>query len=938
MTNPPSWEEIEAALDAILSLPEPQRRPECLRLSGNNQALRRELLSLLACVGGDDPVLDHSVTPVLMEESGHTGSVPAGTRIGAYRILDLIGSGGMGEVYRAERADGQFEQQVALKLMQPGGSGYLERFQFERQVLARLDHPGIAHLLDGGVTSDGRHYMVMELVHGRPVIDWCREKRCSLAQRLRLFGAVCEAVAFAHRNLIVHRDLKPANVLVTEDGAVKLLDFGVAKLLDPVRGEQTQNAPLTPSYAAPEQLTHGVVTTATDVYALGMLLFELLTEDRPWHLGNLPLAIGLEKVLRDVPPRMSDVAKKRSDPPVPATALRGDLDAIVAKALRKEPEHRYETVPALQLDVECSQRAEPVSARSHARMYILGRFLRRHRVAALTVTLVMTLVLGAAIAVTFQAQRATREAARATAARNFLVTVFNASDPRKLSSRPRGQITAKELLDANADRIDREFANDPRTRVEMLGIVSTIYRELGELDRYAAMHKRMLDLARQEYGDLHPVVLTALLDEAEFASAREDFAEAARVLGSVDPLIHRAGMDQSGLRARWLLLQGMTLSGDPAKQTQRLAYLKESAELFRTQASDDPNYVTTLSELGTIGVGKMDLQAATDYFRQAIEAAHHVHDRNDAELMTIYSNLAVVQQQAGDFAGADISYTKIEEIAARTYGRGDRQEWVPMAQHARTLHLSGQRQRALALYESLLPLLPPASEPDHDAAFARESYGACLLAEGRPEPAIPLLESALRVFEVKELFFFEGTRVRVNLGTAYDLAGREADARQTLSRALEERIQGVPPDSQVLFAVRERWGQFLLRHGDPDGASAQFKEIVAHARDRRLSHVALAYGGLARVALLHNDAHAARDLSTRAIEMFDHVEGYRDVRMGPYLWRIHAQALLAGGDLTAARDWAQRALESYRKYDGPSSLNIADAEETLRSTTAVVRK
>ncbi len=242
---------------------------------------------------------------------GVTG-LAAGTRVGAYRIIELIGRGGMGEVYRAERADGQYEQQVALKLIRSELAGHPERFQVERQILAQLQHPGIARLLDGGVFNGDLPYMAIELVDGVPITEWCREHHSDLATRLRLFIAVCDAVAHAHSSLVVHRDIKPGNVLVTAEGHVKLLDFGVAKLLSAGPRDVTGNAPLTPAYSAPEQLTGGAITTATDVYALGVLLYELLCGELPWRSTGLPFGIAVRKILSETVPSLSRRATLQS--------------------------------------------------------------------------------------------------------------------------------------------------------------------------------------------------------------------------------------------------------------------------------------------------------------------------------------------------------------------------------------------------------------------------------------------------------------------------------------------------------------------------------------------------------------------------------------------------------------------------------------------------
>src|SRR5262249_18788463 len=266
-----------------------------------------------------------------------------------------------------------------------------------------LDHPGIARLLDGGVTADGRPYMAMELVSGERITTWCKRHGSDLVQRLSLFAAVCDAVAYAHANLIVHRDIKPGNVLVREDGTVKLVDFGIAKLLSEGGGSLTRYAPATTGYSAPEQLTGGAITVATDVYALGMLLFELLCGETPWSGTDLSFAATLHKILSETLPAPSRFAVQAHAPPLPSTVLRGDRDAIVMKALRREPERRYSTVIELREDVARLLQHEPVRAREGARLYVIGRFMRRQRLLVISATVVLLAIVAGLIGVTWQA-------------------------------------------------------------------------------------------------------------------------------------------------------------------------------------------------------------------------------------------------------------------------------------------------------------------------------------------------------------------------------------------------------------------------------------------------------------------------------------------------------------------------------------------------------
>jgi serine/threonine protein kinase len=318
-----------------LAWPAAERPERLARACGDDADLQREVAELLGAHAGQG-LLD---TPLLIANAADAApiapSLAADTRLGAWRIERLIGRGGMGEVYAAVRDEAGFSQRGALKLLRFEAIGEQARFHAERQILARLEHPGIARLLDGGVAPDGRPYTVMEYVDGVSLLDWCNARGASLDERLELFAQVCDAVAYAHRNLVIHRDLKPANTLVDAEGKVKLLDFGIAKLLDASAAAQSADptmtiAPFTPDYAAPEQLAGETVTTATDVYALGVLLFELLTGERPLRMRGLPSAQALAQLTDRIAPLPSHAIRDKADAPLPASALAGDLDAIVA--------------------------------------------------------------------------------------------------------------------------------------------------------------------------------------------------------------------------------------------------------------------------------------------------------------------------------------------------------------------------------------------------------------------------------------------------------------------------------------------------------------------------------------------------------------------------------------------------------------------------------
>ncbi len=941
-----NWTRLAELFEAASAIPGASRAAFLDRECEGDPRLRSELASLLRASDASGTFLHQlSITGTASPATGDL--LTPGTPLGHWRVTRLIGRGGMGEVYDAERAAGDFAQRVAIKVMRREAVAQLERFNAERQLLARLDHPGIARLLDGGVAPDGRPFFVMEYIGGQPITEYCDAVGAGLAQRLALFLQVCDAVAYAHRHLIVHRDLKPANVLVDGDGRARLLDFGIAKPLDlaiagggagRVDAESSATmALLTPDYAAPEQLAGEPVTTATDVHGLGVMLFELLSGRRPWAIEGQPFARALHTLLERAAPRVSELAAQTNERPISPRSLEGDFDAIVAKCLRREPAHRFATVEGLTRDIERSRRGETVSARGDAQLYVFGRFVRRHRWAVASVASIIIVLTAGIATTTWQAQRAgreteraEREAARATVTRDFLINVFKASDPRIAQDRPRGQVTARELLDASVARIDQDFAADPATQIELLGVASEIYRELGESERYQDLHRRYLAMAREHHGESHPLVLAARLSEAVHATNQYQHARALRLLDELDPMIRRAGLDRSALRASWWLARGQALFPDSSRLDEQRAALRTAADLFAQIAPDHPERVTALADLGTTYQNHMDYVPARRYLEESIAVGSSVKGRNDAELATIYGNLGQLTHNLGDFEAADQAYARAEEIIRRTYGESHNKHWIPAAHRARAAHLGGNRERAHALFGALLKSIP-ADSKHHDAFEAREWYASCLAAEGRAREALPFLEQAEQFYRGTVAYDYELPRLRATLGDAYDRAGRLEEARAMLLAALEKRTALSPPEFQTVLASRERWGRFLLTQGDVAGAAAQFDEVIRQARGRRLSHIALAHGGSARVALTRADLATARIASNAAVDLFERVTGFRDVRMGPYLWLVHSEVLRRSGDREAARVWATRALEARRRYDDPSAPSIAEAEAALRA-------
>jgi eukaryotic-like serine/threonine-protein kinase len=560
--TPEHWQRVRTVLDRVLDAPPEARATLLDQLCGGDADLRLEVEALITAEGGAGALLDAPVgeyADALVGELARVGLAPeslAGRRVGVYRLVRELARGGMGTVYLAERADGEFEQQVAVKLLRRGldTDDVLRRFLAERQILASLSHPNIARLVDGGATDQGRPYLVMEYVEGQPIDRYCDAHRLTVDERLGLFLTVAGAVQHAHRNLVVHRDLKPSNILVSDAGEVKLLDFGIAKLLQPggaVTAAVTRTGArlLTPEYASPEQVKGEPITTASDVYQLGLLLYELLT-GVPAHRTDRRGGAGLERVVCEQMPPLPSLAA-REGPAVDERAqarrttgaelgrrVRGDLDAIVLKALRKEPERRYATAARLADEIERYLSGQPVDARPDSWGYRSGKFVRRHRVGVATATGVVLLLAGLTGLYTERlarerdaAEQSARIAhvesertagalaeteqalARAEGLREFLLGLFRAAQP----DRPRGQLPDTEaLLELGARRALDEHSAPAAERLGMLLTIGKVYLEQSRFEQARPLLDAAVALAREHRAERPDDLARALVDRANF--------------------------------------------------------------------------------------------------------------------------------------------------------------------------------------------------------------------------------------------------------------------------------------------------------------------------------------------------------------------------------------------------------------------------------------
>ncbi|MEM7281300.1 MAG: serine/threonine-protein kinase [Pseudomonadota bacterium] len=502
------WKRVRSLFAEAARLPAMERQSYLDRKCGDDSELKKQVLELLA----QDEKPDKKLQGIIQDAAMGVGANEAPDQIGHYRMLRVIGEGGMGKVYLAERSDEQFTQQVAIKVLSAHllSEEGMSRFKTERQILAKLSHPNIAQLFDGGETKDGVPYLVMEYLDGQSITDYCAANDLSVNQRLGLFLKVCSAIQHAHQNLVIHRDIKPSNILVQPDGEPKLLDFGIAKLTNPTEFQVTLAVTgdgarvMTPMNASPEQVRGQAITTATDIYSLGVLLYELLSHLTPYQLTDQS-HITLERAICEtdpVYPSQRILSESPHNKPIRlAKHLKGDLDNIIMMAMRKEPERRYPSALALAKDIDNHLAEKPVSARPESLTYVLGKFARRNSwpVAISAFFLVSLIALTAfyTARLTEQRDRAQEEMIKTREVANFMTNLFKSAQP---TDRSPGEITALELMDSGAKILEEDFADRPAIRGRLLVQLTANYRIYGNLDKAEATANRAIQSYEEAEG------------------------------------------------------------------------------------------------------------------------------------------------------------------------------------------------------------------------------------------------------------------------------------------------------------------------------------------------------------------------------------------------------------------------------------------------------
>jgi tetratricopeptide (TPR) repeat protein len=772
-------------LDAALAQPPEDRAAFARRACDGDPEKLQHLLDLIDTHDRAADWFDGLAADLAADADLEIDVAAARTRlIGPWRIVRLLGRGGMGSVFLVERADGQFEQQAALKLSRVGfdDETAMARFLAERQIVARLDHPNIARLIDGGVADDGRPYFVMELVAGRPLMDYVRDRRLSIRERLALFIQLGEAVQYAHRHLVVHRDVKPSNVLVTAEGVPKLLDFGIAKLFDPgnLRGDGTvtRDRALTPVYAAPEQIDGRPVTTATDVYSMGVVLYELLSGRRPFEAADRsPRELEfdvLERPAEKPSAGMTDAKERRQ--------VAGDLDTICLMALRKEPERRYQSVQQLTDEVRRHLEGRPLLARPDAIGYRAAKFARRHAVGVSMSAAAFVLIVASAVTLAVQSARTARERDKAQQVAALLIDVFEVADPSEIRG---AQVTAREVLDRGVERVERGLSSQPDVQADLLSVLGRVYRNLGLYERATGLTSRALDQIALLQGTRSTTAAAtrSRLGELFYLKGEYPKAEATlrEALSAQEALEGPASLEV----ATTLNHLGKTLQAQ-GKLDEAESALRRALSISERHGGSPVLVAEAVTNLGAVMFVRSRLDEAGPLFQRALTIRREQLGNDHPLVAASLSNLATLLSRQGDLDGAERTGREALEVARRVYGS----QHPRVATVLNNLGLTefARHNPAAAepwLAESLTmrrALLPPAHP---DLAQSLANLGLVVQTLKRPAEALPMYEEAYRIrvqaFGKEHLLVAQTLN---NLGLLHQSLGDFAAADEELRRSV----------------------------------------------------------------------------------------------------------------------------------------------------------
>ncbi len=867
--TPDRWARVESLFDRAVQLP-PDRREQFLADScSDDNELCAYVISLLQIDGAGANDLENTIVDAL--QSAISSAVERkeemqGALLGPYRIVSTLGSGGMGVVYLAERADEQYQQQVAIKLGRHRLVDHSaeQRLRDERQILANLDHPNIARLLDGGTADDGTPYIVMEYIDGVRIDTYCDRNRLGVDARLELFHTICSSIHYAHQNLVVHRDIKPSNILVTDEGVPKLLDFGIAKLVD-AQGTATDGLTregtvmMTPENAAPEQVLGNPITTATDTYALGLLLYSLLTGMPAYSLKDKPAAEMARIICQQKPEAPSVriarlIARARqqkceieieraerigqdrgSSTDRLARRLRGDIDTIVLNALRKEPERRYRSVNQFAEDIRLYRESLPIVARADSWNYRAGKFVRRHYAGVATSGLVVSLLVAFAVVTTIQNQRIAAERDLAREVSTFLEQIFESPDPQ----RARGaEVTAKEILDAGAERIYRELAEQPEVRSTLMATMGRVYMNLGDYEPSAEMLEGSLKERRKMYGDRHESVAESKNELARTLTMQADYARAESLLEEALEF-NRSQLNTDPLPVAANLFNLAEVYLNTGKLDEAVKFARDSITIFSDfEESNAIDLANAKSLLARSYQMKGDLVATETHLREAIDIVRR-YGGPDHPLMAYYlQNLGALLQSKGEIDAAEDTLEQAIDVTRRVLGEKHDHLATTLVNQANLLHDKGKFEEAEIALRGALEIDKESWGNEHpNIGYDMTSLGMLLHDKGDFVAAEKALREALRIYGLslaEDHQYVASTLTQ--LGAVLNASDRAEEANDLLQRASSIRRKDFPADHPLVAATNVEYGNTLIsleRFAEAEALLLASHEVLRDQANRR---------------------------------------------------------------------------------------------------------
>ncbi len=836
------WNQVQELFHRVADLPAPQQRSFLKEACGDDPALATEVLALIEEDAGGVSILDRDMAQVAQQMFGGPASAsPAVKEFGPYRILELLGEGGMGVVYLAERDD--LGNQVAVKILRDAwlSPARRERFASEQRTLAQLNHPYIGRLYDADTLPDGTPWFVMEYIEGIALTEYCRTHACSIERRLQLFRAVCEAVQYAHQHAVIHRDLKPSNILVKNDGTVKLLDFGIAKQVEsldmPVDQTVTGLRFMTPAYAAPEQVRGERVGIHTDVYSLGVILYELLAGQLPFDLSKLTPGEAATVLVTHEPAKPSLVARgplRSGDNPLQLSASKAawaDLDVLCLTAMHKDPERRYRSVEALIRDIDHYLNAEPLEARPDSWRYRVDKFIRRHRRAVSAASLVFALIIGMVVFFTIRLARARNaaleEAARTQRVQRFMMNLFQGGDE---AAGPADDLRVVTLLDRGVLEA-QSLSGTPKVQAELYQTLGDIYEKLGKLDQADSLLSEALQERKTLFGADSAETAESLLALGRLRSDQARLDEAEQLVRQGLEMTKRHLPPNHPAAGKAAAALG-TILENRGQYDQAIQTLNEAARLQSFPGVPEADLGATLSELANshFYAGHFDISDSIN--RRVLAMDRRIYGERHPQVANDLINLGAIQYEQAHFADAEKFQRQALDITEGFYSKNHPETASAMTLLARTLvnekrldEAANLLQEALAIQEQVYGKVHPR------VASALNELGRIAQQQskwGDAEQDFQRMADIYRQIYAGKHYYI-GIALS-NLAGVYVDQKRFAKGESLFREALQMYAETLPPDHQLVGIARARLGRSLLqqhRYADAETESRAGYEILS---------------------------------------------------------------------------------------------------------------